>query len=341
MKRVIFVDRNQRDFMKLICKKKVKNFLKTNKVTIPYYTFKNYYLGRRHLPFDLFKKLKKQIKDDKYNFRIKIIDTKILSSEGGKKGIKTLFSKYSDSLNEWRAKGGKISVKSLNKKFTKDITIPNIHDARFAELLGAYLGDGTLTEYFMRITGDKRYDLSYFHYLFSLVLDLFGIKPKIREEEKRNQLYLEIQSKKFCDFIQGLGIKPGDKIRNQTAIPEIILKNKDLSKACIRGLIDTDGVVGKDGNAFCVRFTAYNKKLLDQVSLLGASLSIFTFKTANETGTRSKEKIYEYFKEIGSSNLRHIIRFCEFSKGNIIKKQEVLNYYDKYREIKIPFKTGL
>ena len=40
-----------------------------------------------------------------------------------------------------------------------------------------------------------------------------------------------------------LGLKPGNKIKSQTTIPKWIWKSDELLKACVRGLIDTDGSV--------------------------------------------------------------------------------------------------
>ncbi len=110
-------------------------------------------------------------------------------------------------------------------------------DENFAELIGAYLGDGTLTKYFMRITADKRYCLSYLEHLNEIAEKALGIKPCIRIPPKRNIAYLEIRSKQFCDHLKdNLGLPFGNKIRNKAQIPKKIFGNKTLAKACIRGV---------------------------------------------------------------------------------------------------------
>lgn len=336
MTRVLLLEEKQNDFISRVCKKQsLQEFLKEHSLEVPYSTFKKYYYGKFLLPFDLFKNLCKigNLNVDEIKFRL--LDENWGAIKGGQKGIKVVYAKYGQYLKKWRSKGGK---NSMNKRENlKKISLPPKKDGRLAEFIGVYLGDGTLTKYFVRISGDKRYDKQYFEYLAKNIEKMFNIKPKIREEIKRNILYLEIQSKLFCDFLKSFGFKEGDKIKNKAKIPRYILNNKELSINCLRGLIDTDGSISSDNNLISIRFASGSKELLDQVERIGKSLGIFTFKTQFQTGTRSMKNIKRYFKEIGSSNMRHIIRFCESLKGNIIKKDKVLGYYQKYMDIKPPF----
>jgi DNA-binding transcriptional regulator WhiA len=151
-------------------------------------------------------------------------------------------------------------------------------------------------------------------------------------------IYLEFWSRNFCKFLtKEFNLKTGSKIRNESIIPDQIVSDIRLTKACLRGLLDTDGFIGRDGKTFSIRFGSYNKKLLDQVENIGKSNGIFTFRTKKETGTRNWNMIKLYFKEIGSSNPRHIVRFLEYVNGNPVWKKEVLNYYDKYKTLELPF----
>jgi len=42
------------------------------------------------------------------------------------------------------------------------------------------LGDGTLTKYFLRISGDSRFDVPYFTYLQEMTKELFGLSSSIK-----------------------------------------------------------------------------------------------------------------------------------------------------------------
>lgn len=221
---------------------------------------------------------------------------------------------------------------------TKNIKLPKELTADLAEFIGAYLGDGTLTSYFIRISGDKQHDKPYFKYLTKLTHKLFSLNCTQRSENKTNQLYLEIRSKRLCDFLKDrFELRPGNKLKTGNKIPAEIMNNPELSAACLRGLIDTDGCIGKDGRAFTVRFCSHSQHLFNQVYKIGINLGVFSFKTKREIGTRSWPKINRYFKIVGSSNLRHIIRYNEYAKGNAIYKQDLIEYYSKYNKTNLPF----
>ena len=260
--------------------------------------------------------------------------------KGGKIAMHILKTKYSDKLDIWRKKAKRNSVISHLKK----INLPEMSED-LAEFIGIYLGDGTITKYLIKVTGDSRYDLKYFEYIRRLVQELFGINSKISSEKYGHILYLTIQSKLLCDFLhKKYKIEFGDKIRNQTCIPQEIIDNKNLSLACLRGLIDTDGCIsrrGRKGSQFCVQFFNSDKKLLDQVWAIGSKYGFFSYSTGNEIGTNKWSNILKYFQEVGSSNLKHIVRFnVRKSEEKTLYLREVLDYYEKpfYKNILLPFK---
>jgi len=313
------------------------------KLKIPYPTFKNYFQEARLLPERLFDKIIKLSSVKKDGLNVSYLKYNWGKIKGGEKGMKTLEKRYPNQILEWRRKGLKNSAPHNIKK----INYPEL-DEKLAEFIGVYLGDGTLTKYFIRISGDYRYDKPYFTYLNKLVYDLFGINGSITKEKKYNTMYLTIFSKKLCSFLKReYKLKYGHKINNKTAIPEKIINDKKLLFSCIRGLVDTDGSVsrrGRQGSQFCIQFTSYNKKLLEQVRIFMEKMEIFTFSDKTGTGTNSKEKIHKYFKEIGSSNLRHIVRFYErFHNNKNIYQKEVISHYQKdfYKNLNLPSKQVL
>ncbi len=309
------------------------------KLKIPYPTFKNYFQEVRLLPEKLFDKIIKLSSVKKDSLNVSYLKYNWGKIKGGKKGMITLEKRYPNQILKWRKKG----LKNFSPYNIKKIKNPAL-DEKLAEFVGAYLGDGTLTKYFIRISGDHRYDYPYFNYLSKLIYDLFGVIPSIRKEKNKNTLYLTILSKNVCSFLnKNFGLKYGHKIKNKTHIPKKILENGKLALACFRGLIDTDGSIsrrGREGSQFCIQFTSHNKKLLEQIREYMKKMGFFTFSDKTGTGTNSKEKIYKYFKEIGSSNLRHIIRFHQrFYKNKTLYQKEVLDYYQKpfYRNLSLPF----
>ena len=255
--------------------------------------------------------------------------------KGGKIGIKILMKKYASELSEWRKRGSKVT--RLNQ-----IKIPKTNE-QLSELIGVILGDGTVTKYFIRISGDSRYDVKYFEYLSFLTQNLFGLRGTIFEDKRKQKhlLYFQISSKKLCSLLHTkYNIPIGNKLKHRIIINSEIKKDKKNAIALIRGLVDTDGSVSRRGKQFCVQFTSNHKDLIDIVFKTTDSLGLFTYKQKKETGTNSKQKIKDYFKIIGSSNPRHIIRFREYLKGNKIYVREVgkLSQSTDYKELTLPYR---
>ena len=155
-------------------------------------------------------------------------------------------------------------------------------------------------------------------------------------------MYLEICSKKLCDFLHNdFKIPYGNKIKGNANIPKLIFNSKKLSIACLRGLIDTDGSVSKRGTYICLAFNSNNEIIKKQVLIIGKKLKFFSHEYKDEVGTNSWKKIIKYFNIAGSSNISHIIRFCErYYNKSFLYKKDVLNYYKLYNDIILPFKMG-
>jgi hypothetical protein len=260
--------------------------------------------------------------------------------KGGNKGMKALEEKYGKDIPKWRKQAGMNSA----AKRTKKIKTPQMSEA-LAEFIGIHLGDGTMTKHIIKISGDYRYDIPYFEYISNLVKKLFGIEVQIFKDPRPiNTGLLLIRSKEVCSFLnKEYNIPFGNKILNNAKIPSEIMEDKELSLACLRGLMDTDGTVsrrGTKGKQFCIEFRAHNKILLSQVNEITQKNNLFTHFYETCAGTNSWDKILTYFKLVGSSNLRHIIRFHQRTLGNTLYQKDVVKYYKKdlYKNPNLPFK---
>jgi len=272
----------------------------------------------------------------------KIISDNWGAVKGGKIGYKKMSRKYSKKLIEWKRLGGKntyIKYGRVGKVTTKQIKLPKM-STRLAEFIGICLGDGTLTKYFLRISGDSRYDIKYLNHVSELCKGLFGVAGKISKDKKRNTAYLTISSIKICELLNSKYKLPyGDKILNNASVPRIVFSNKKYMIGCLRGLVDTDGSVSGHSSGLILCFSSRNKLLFNQAYDIGVKLNLFTYKNEGLCGTASWPMIKKYFKVVGSSNLRHIVRFHKkFSKGKILHINEVLKYYKDYNNINLPFK---
>lgn len=253
-------------------------------------------------------------------------------------GSEQFVEKYGErELQRRRLKG------SNSRRFTEIAKLPkkSLMCAKLAEFIGIHLGDGTMDEGFVRITGDVRYDLPFLsNYVLPLVNDLFGVQARLYTSGK-NRLNLIASSTALCRYLnRRWGIPYGDKIRNSAHIPLCILKNRALFFACLRGLIDTDGSVSKDNDTISIRFDSHNPALMNSL-IDGLSMhapDLFTFSYSEGVGTHSTEKVKKYFGTVGSSNLKHVVRFSEwYLHDNLVYVRDVSGYFKFYENINLPF----
>lgn len=332
----------QRDLISKACFKLGSLKKLSASMNISYSTLKKYKQESLLLPEGLFNRLVVFCDLTKMNFFIKYLDANWGRKLGAKRGMAVLEKKYPEKIIEWRRKAIKKSAFSNMKK----IKIPLLNES-FAELIGAYLGDGTLTKYFIRISGDYRYDIPYYNHLNRIIYELFGINAAVYRDKNSHTAYLVIFSKQLCDYFSNeFGLKKGDKIRNNSIIPLVIMKDKSLSLACLRGLVDTDGSVsrrGRNGEQFTVTFTSHNPCLIKQVKLISDRNSLFSFisERRGTIGTNNQEKIRNYFRIVGSSNLKHIIRFHQkffFNKSIYLRDTAGHIKRKLYKGMNLPFK---
>lgn len=111
----------------------------------------------------------------------------------------------------------------------------NIEDCKLvAEFIGIMLGDGHLHK-----KGEKSYDgdlLSislnrvdepeYVEYVKHLIFNLFGIIPVEQPRSDSKAIDLKLYNSDIIDFLISIGLKTGDKVKNQVYVPEWIKKEK-------------------------------------------------------------------------------------------------------------------
>ena len=228
-----------------------------------------------------------------------------------------ILEKLSD--NWGRSKGGMSSSGSLKK-----INVPEKNE-KLAEFIGAVLGDGNINYYKkgskigvyqVKIAGHYNLDKDYhMNYLKRLGLDLFNLEGKEIIMTNQHGRFIVFTSKKLVEFFIRQGLKPGNKIKNQTTIPKWIFSEDKYIVCCLRGLIDTDGSIFKmsnqDPNLLRISFTNYCNALLKDTRKAFLKLGFFPSKIINEKRffLSRKEDISKYLKEVGFSNNKHINRF--------------------------------
>lgn len=273
--------------------------------------------------------LAKSMKLSKNYLRLDVYNEKVLLSEKNYNELCRAIDKKFDSLiierlpDNWgRSKGGNNSPGSKKK-----IIIPK-KDEKLAEFIGAVLGDGNINYYKkgkkigvyqIKIAGDYVKDRDYhLKYLKKIGQELFGLNLNEIKNQKYGERFLVLYSKEAVEFFISLGILPGDKIKNQSSIPQWIFEDNCYIKACIKGLIDTDGSIfrmsQKDHNLIRISFVNHNQKLLSDTKKAFIKLGFNPSKIVrNRTFYISRqEEIKRYIREIGFKNPKHLSRLLEF-----------------------------
>jgi len=184
---------------------------------------------------------------------------------------------------------------------------PKAPNEATAEIFGILLGDGSVTEYFVKIHLNIKADAGYSKNILRLVPIAFpGIAATIYKRESRGAEEIMISSKNVCDYLRYLGFNP----KNRT-VPQWIWESDVYTKAAIRGLFDTEGSIGikRYSGKFETRIykqLTFTNRSIPLLQFVQNSLTMFGFKptkTLNQnTYISNKDDIDRYFKIIGTSN---------------------------------------
>lgn len=223
---------------------------------------------------------------------------------------------------EDRAKGGRMSWLKRKKhpelwrKYTKSIIHPQ-ESVDLAEFMGIMLGDGGLTHFQCSIYLNSEIDKEFAYYVRDLASKLFGITPKIYVHKKHKVCRVSVSSVNLVKYLTSKGLCIGNKVRTQVGVPSWVLLNPEYIKACIRGLIDTDGsliihryrIKGKEYSYPKISFSNRSEPLLEFVY---QGLREFGFNPKrtyeSEVWLHSQNDVKRYLEVIGVSNYKPNIK---------------------------------
>lgn len=176
------------------------------------------------------------------------------------------------------------------------------------------LGDGTITDYRVAVCLNKD-ESSYADFVSNLIKKLFHTESKRVPSKIANSLEVVVYRKRLIDFLISSGLFVGNKIKNGADVPKWIMKNIEFQKACIRGLIDTDGCVfdhayksnGKMYKYRKIDFTSASRPLLDSAFkiLINLGFSVRICKSGRALRIEDQKGVARYLKEVGSHNPRY------------------------------------
>ncbi|MEI6281072.1 MAG: LAGLIDADG family homing endonuclease [bacterium] len=204
------------------------------------------------------------------------------------------------------------------------IKIPK-KDNLLAEFAGIMLGDGGVNQFYVTVTLSST-EKQYIIFVSKIINRLFNVVPIIYNHKDAKAVRIVINRKQMVDFCQEIGLVRGNKIKQQIDIPNWIKENQDFSKACIRGLIDTDGcfynnsyiVNGKKYVYFKIAFISASKPLISSVAEILGDLGIRVVINKHYRDIRIVESQYvlKYIQEIGTHNGKHLQKIKKWKKSS-------------------------
>ena len=259
---------------------------------------------------------------------------KKIGQKGGRKRIAiygkiTLNEEYRNKRwREWWEKIGQYKKKPKGFNSLIKINIPS-KNKQLAEFIGIMLGDGGIAPYHIHITLSDN-EKEYAYYVMNLITSLFKVNPKIHKVKKANAIDIVVQRKNLVDFCQHLGLVLGNKVKKQVDIPEWVKENESFLKACIRGLIDTDGcfytnsyfVNNKEYSYFKIAFTSASNPLINSVYIALIKFGFMARISKNHKDVRIEGTQYvnKYIDEIGSHNEKHLVKIEKWKNNhNMVK----------------------
>lgn len=262
-------------------------------------------------------------------------------SEGGRKGGLACYKKYgSPGTLEGRKRGGSRALAILRQRGVippaKEFNFPRVRNADLAEFIGILLGDGGITREQACITLNSEEDKEYLWYVLRLITELFHFSASFfkRKNCKANVIYCN--GVKLINYLLQLGLKVGNKVRQQVDVPEWIKVNKIYSISCLRGLMDTDGGVfvhrykvhGKEYKYLKICFTNRSMPLLMFVSKVLKDLG-YTPKEVLKTENKkvwlyNQGEVLRYLHVVGTHNQRLYKRLEE--SDSLVNSGSLLNF---------------
>lgn len=244
----------------------------------------------------------------------------------GKKGGDATIAKYGKPLvneaqrnekwHEWWNTTGKQHHKLPNTPL--EIKKPRKSED-FAEFIGIMMGDGSVSTYHIGITLNATDDDDYVRFVSKLIFRLFGLHPKIYARKNKNAVVITVARKLLVAYLHSLGLPIGNKIIQNLNVPVWIMRNQSYARACVRGLMDTDGSVFN--HTYKSKGTTYTYKKLSFTSASPALLTsvhqilLQNKIQSNACGTNlrigSAASVARYFTHIGSHNPKHLKRMRE------------------------------
>ncbi len=256
-------------------------------------------------------------------------------SKAAKKGGFVTAKKYGGpGTPEGRRKGGLVSQEKrklypelYTNCNTRRIVSEPKDSSDLAEFVGIMLGDGSISSNCTQavISLHKTDDKNYIGFVCDLIKKLFHTDPVVYRYQKgshKNVADITVHSTSLIIFLKSKGLKSGNKVKQQVDVPHWIKMDKDFSKYCLRGLIDTDGSVyshkhktnGCDCFNIGLNFSNRSAPILKFAYRTLENLKFHPKIFTNGVNLYRESEVCRYSRKVGFSNIYHKNRLNIFLK---------------------------
>jgi hypothetical protein len=211
-------------------------------------------------------------------------------------------------------------VRKFRKTSEKAFTFK--YDSSFFEFYGILMGDGCISQYKdsagvsrcdLVITGDKRFEVSYFSYIKSMLKDKFNIHAYVYQYRNENTIRLFVRSKPFSRCFLNLGFPCGNKYRTLMIPPPFVSFGWGKLKYLIRGLFDTDGsIFAKRNERYRYPYISLSSKnpdlLIELRSILRRRGYPFYINGQNLV-MKGLSNAARWMDDVGTSNQKHSFKY--------------------------------
>ncbi len=213
-----------------------------------------------------------------------------------------------------------------------------------AELVGAFIGDGCLSQYYIKnrkkwqqvilFTGSWRNDSLYYKNVIQPIIEkYFKVKCQFYHRKDDDTVRFRTYDKKIILFLLNLGFNFGPKADN-VIIPSIIFNDKKLMRGCVRGVFNTDGTIYqryskqyknhpkyyKDYKV--IQFKSKSHKLIKQIRLILSEFDLNPNKIIADGKSNihavcritSQPEVKRFEKEINTTHSYHIERMLNICR---------------------------
>ena len=214
---------------------------------------------------------------------------------------------------------------------------------KLAEFFGVVLGDGNLNAKTLTVTGHV-FEKAHHEYLSRMIWELFGVRTYTYDSKFCKATHLKVNSIEMIKFFQSNGFKIGDKIINQTCLPNWIFEKEEYVCGALRGLLDTDGGIYQKQKKYkraIIEFQTESSAIRNDLYKLLSVLGFNPSKSDVNVRVQNQDEVRKFLSLVGCANPKNIMRCKYFVKTGEIPLKEQIWKEIEVLEVKEPFKATL